>query len=121
MASVAQVVNAYLAAFCAGDLAQARGLMAEDFSFRGPLAQADTKDTFFANVAPLAPLMRGYRLLRQWADGDDVCSVYEFKLATPVGAGSVLVSEWNTVRDGRLASSRLIFDSAAFQALLHSA
>ena len=116
----AEVVNAYLAAFWMGDVAQARRLVADDFSFRGPLAQADDKETFFASAAPLVPIVRGYRPLRQWEDGDEVCTVYECQLETPVGAGSVLVSEWNTVRAGRVAAARLMFDTAAFRALLPS-
>ena len=114
------MVNEYLAAFWSGDFDKARSLVADDFSFQGPLAQADNKETFFASAAPLAPIVRGCRMLRQWEDGDDVCSVYEFKLATPVGAGTVLVSEWNTIRNGRLASARLMFDTAAFRALMPS-
>jgi ketosteroid isomerase-like protein len=120
MASAAQVVNEYLAAFWSGDFDKARSLVADDFSFRGPLAQADNKETFFASAAPLAPIVRGYRLVRQWEEGDDVCTVYECKLETPVGTGSVPISEWNTVRSGRVAAARLMFDTAAFRALMPS-
>jgi ketosteroid isomerase-like protein len=120
MASAAQVVNEYLAAFWSGDFDKARSLVADDFSFRGPLAQADNKETFFASAAPLAPIVRGYRLVRQWEEGDEVCTVYECKLETPVGTGSVPISEWNTVRSGRVAAARLMFDTAAFRALMPS-
>ena len=115
-----EVVNAYLEAFWSGDFEQARRLVVDDFSFQGPLAQADDKETFFASAAPLVPIVRGYRPLRQWAEGDEVCTVYECQLETPVGAGCVLMSEWNTMRDGRVAAARLMFDTAAFRALLPS-
>ena len=59
-----------------------------------------------------------YRMLRQWEDGDEVCSVYEFNIKSPIARGSVLMCEWTTVRDGKLAASRLVFDSAAFGALI---
>jgi hypothetical protein len=39
-------------------------------------------------------------------------------LKTPAGKGSVLVSEWNTVRDGKVTSAPLVFDTAAFRSLV---
>lgn len=116
--SASQVVSDYLTAFTSGDIEGARALVADDFSFEGPMLQADGKEAFFAGAAGLAPIVRGYRMLRQWEEGDDVCSMYEFKVETPAGAGSVLMSEWNTVHDGQLTSGRLVFDTAAFQALM---
>jgi hypothetical protein len=65
--------------------------VADDFSFRGPLAQADDRAAFFASAAPLAPIVRGHELLNQCTDGDAVCSMYRCRLETTRGAGSVLV------------------------------
>jgi hypothetical protein len=62
--------------------------------------------------------MRGYEMHRQWVDGDAVCSIYDFKIETPAGAGSIPMAEWNTVRDGKLASARLLFDTPAMAALM---
>lgn len=118
MGKATNVVNAYLTAFTSGDFDKARTLVADGFSFHGPFLKADNKEAFFAGASRLAPIVRGYRLVRQWEDGDDVCSMYEFKVETPVGAGSVLMSEWHTVRDGQLIASRLVFDTAAFRAFV---
>ena len=60
-------------------------------------------------------------MVRQWSEGDEVCSVYEFKVETPAGAGSITMAEWATVRDGKLASARVIFDTAALAALMPAA
>jgi ketosteroid isomerase-like protein len=86
--SPSTVVNHYLAAISSGDFDRAGAVLADDFSFRGPLAQADGRDQFLAGVE------------------------------TPAGAGSVLMTEWNSVRDGQMASSRLIYDTAAWNALV---
>ena len=118
MSGAAQVFEQYLNAFTSGDIGAAKELVAEDFSFNGPMLQANNKETFFAGAAGLKSMVDGYRMLRQWEDGDEVCSVYEFKIKSPVARGSVLMSEWTTVRDGKLAASRLIFDTAAFGALM---
>lgn len=80
--------------------------------------EATSKDSYFASAAGLAPIVRGHRLLRQWEDGEDVCSIYEVNLETPAGMGAVLMSEWHTARQGKLASSRLILDTAPFRALM---
>ena len=112
------MVNAYLTAFWSGDFDQARSLVTDGFSFRGPLAQADDRAAFFASAAPLAPIARGHELVRQWIDGDEVCSIYQCRLETAHGAGTVLVTEWDTVRDDQVAAAQLVFDTAAFRALL---
>jgi hypothetical protein len=111
-------VSAYLAAFYSGDFARARSMVATDFAFRGPFLQVEGRDAFFDGAAGLLPIVRGHRVLRQWADGDDVCSLYEVNLETSLGAGSILMSEWNTVRSGLLTSGCVVFDTAAFRALV---
>src|SRR2546430_5495318 len=108
-----KVANEYLKAFYSGDLAGARATVIEDFSFSGPFVQTSSRDAFFQSAAPLARIVRGHRLLKQWDDGDDVCSFYELNLETPAGKGAVLMSEWHTVRRSKLVSARVVFDTAA--------
>ncbi len=118
MNATSHVVIEYLTAFYSGDFNKAQSLLADDFSFRGPFLQVDRKDAFFKGAQGLKPIVRGHRMLRQWEDGDDVCSVYELNVETPLGAGSVLMSEWNTVRGGQIVSGVVVFDTAAFRALV---
>jgi ketosteroid isomerase-like protein len=112
------VFRSYLERFTSGDVDGAAELLAEDFSFVGPVLQADDKAAFLAGAAGLGPIVRGFEMHRQWEDGESVCSVYDFKVETPVGAGSIPMAEWSVVRDGKLVSSRLIFDTAAMAALM---
>jgi hypothetical protein len=63
-------------------------------------------------------MANGYTMLRQFESGDEVVSIYEFELGPPATPGTVLMTEWNTVRDGKLASARLVFDTAQFAALM---
>ena len=116
--TASQAVSAYLAAFYSADFLKARALVAADYAFRGPFLQVESRDAFFDGAAGLLAIVRGHRVLRQWADGNDVCSVYEVNLETSSGAGSILMREWNTVRSGLLASGCLVFDTAAFRALV---
>lgn len=114
----AEVAGAFLTAFYTADFDAARALLAEDFSFHGPFVQVRGREAFLDSAAGLKPIVRGHRLLRQWADGDQVCSWYDLDLATPVKSGSVTMSEWHAVREGKLVSGRVMFDAAAFRAFL---
>lgn len=118
MPTAAEIVNAYLDAFTAGEFEKASELVAAEFAFHGPFIQTATREAFFAGAAPLAKIARGHRLLRQWDEGDEVSSFYEFRLETPAGAGSVLMSEWHRVCDGRLSSARLVFDTGEFRTVV---
>jgi ketosteroid isomerase-like protein len=116
--SASAIATRYLTAFYSGDFDAARSVVAEDFSFCGPFLRVDSREAFFDGARGLGPIVRGHRLQRQWEDGPDVCSVYEVDLETPAGTGSILMSEWHTIRDGQLASGRVVFDTAEFRALV---
>jgi hypothetical protein len=118
MGTASDVVNGYLGAFAEGELDRAADYLATGFSFSGPFAQYETKQEFLAGASPLAAVLLGHQMLRQWEDGEDVSSVFLLHLASPLGSGSVLTSEWNTVSEGRVTSSRLVFDTAAFRAVV---
>ncbi len=118
MATASEVFNEYLSAFGSGDMDRARALVADDFSFEGPMLQVDGKDAFFEAVSDMASIFKGHTILKQFEDGNEVCSIYDLEIEAPAGAGSVTMSEWCTVQDGRLTSARLVFDTAAFNALV---
>ena len=63
-------------------------------------------------------IVRGHRLLRQWAARGDVRSLYEVELSTPVGWGSVVMSDWHVITGGKLQSGRVLFDTATFGPLV---
>jgi len=100
--AAARIVSDYLTALYAGDFDTARALVTDDFSFRGPFIETSGKDAFFKGAEGLKRIARGHSLLRQWVDGDNVCSM----------------SEWHAVRGGQLASGLVLFDSAAFRKLV---
>jgi predicted SnoaL-like aldol condensation-catalyzing enzyme len=114
----ATVVTDYLSAFYTGDFERARVLVTDDFSFRGPFVQVTGQEAFFASAAGLRPIVRGHRLVRQWRDGPEVCSIYDVEFETPVATGTVRMSEWHTVRGARIATASVLFDSAEFRALM---
>ncbi len=113
-----EVVNEYLSSFYSGDFTRVAATLAADFSFQGPFLRVEGRDGFLSGAQGLRPFVRGHRLLRQWRDGDQISSIYEVDLATPGGSGSLVMSEWHTVRDGRLVAGRVVFDTARFRDLM---
>lgn len=94
---------------------RAASLVSEDFSFQGPMQATAGREAMRKMVAHVGANARGCRVLRQLQDGDEVCSLYEFDVETSGGLSSVLVSEWNTVRAGQVATSRMVFDTGPFR------
>ena len=45
----------------------------------------------------------------------------DLHVATPAASGSVTVAEWSVVNDDKIASQRIVFDTAAFAALMPQA
>ena len=119
--SNAETFRTYLDRFASGDVSGAAELLADQFAFDGPILQARNKAEFLAGSTAAAVMARGCTIHHQWADGDDVCSVYDFNIETPAGAGAIPMAEWSVIRDGKLVSSRLLFDTAAMAALMPQA
>ena len=114
-----EIFEAYLNAVLSGDHETAAQYLADDFTFKGPMMAANSKQEFFANLSPqLAAMTRGSNILQQFEKGDELCTIYEFNIETPVGKGAVYMVEWVKVRDGQLISARLVFDTAEFGALM---
>ena len=118
MMQAQDVVTAYLDAFYGGDFDRAGVLLAEGFSFRGPFVEVDGRDAFLASAEGLKRIVRGATVRRQLQDGDDVCTLYDVHLETPAGSGSVPMTEWHRVSDGRLQSGVVLFDTAKFRTLV---
>jgi ketosteroid isomerase-like protein len=116
---VASVVAEFLKAYLSGDLSRAKSLVSDDFVFRAPLVeQHGTKEDFFGGAEQKVALVRGHRILRSWVDGEEVSTVYAIDVRTEEGSASMRLHEWHTVRDGRLVSTVMTFDSSAPAALL---
>jgi hypothetical protein len=110
--SQAEIFRTYLERFTQGDVDGAAELLDDGFVFTGPILQSTGKADFLSGSAAAAAMARGCEIHRQWVDGDSVCTVYDFNVETPTGVGSIPMAEWSVIRDGKLVSSRLIFDTA---------
>lgn len=113
MNDAGRIVEDYLHAFYAG-AAGARKLLADDFSFVGPSARFDGADAFLKASAHVAPGVTRIEIDKLFVDGDDVAAFYVLHLDHRVE--TMAAAERFHVRDGLIASSRLVMDTAPFLA-----
>ena len=84
-------------------------LIAENFSFVGPLATADRKG--FLEAAPqLGQMFQKFDFHKKFEDGDQVCCLYDLEMATPAGNLTVPMAEWLKVAGGKIREIKLYYD-----------
>ena len=124
MANAAQlVVSQYLAAASSGDVDRALSLVGEEFSLQTPAQQSageEGREELRAHLGHVGPFARGHRLIRQWVDGDEVCSIYELRVEPPGAPVALTISQWDRVRRGKVQSSVMIFDTGVFHQFILS-
>jgi ketosteroid isomerase-like protein len=110
-----EVAQSFKAALGKGDVAAARKLMHDDMTFQGPLEAFSAPEPYLAALGKLASIVERIEVKKLFADGDDVCMLYDMVTRTP--AGTAFIAEWLQVRDGRIAKIRTVFDARPFAAM----
>ena len=95
------------------DLRAVEHLLAPDISFVGPGSSTRGAPAYLAILERLGPVWAGSEIRKVFADGPDVCVIYDFVTSTP--AGKVPIVEWLRVVDQRIASVELFFDRISFK------
>lgn len=113
MNAAGRIVEEYLHAFYAGGR-EARKFLADDFAFVGPSARFDGADAFLKASAHVAPTVTRVEIDKLFVDGDDVAAFYVLHLEHRVS--TMAAAEHFHLRDGLIASSRLVMDTAPFLA-----
>jgi hypothetical protein len=111
-------VERFFTAFYSGDADATRETITEDFELTGPFASVHGADEFFNLAEGLLKIVRGHNVLRCVVEGNDVAALYEIVLEGPAGKGSLTTGGWFTTIGGRLSTGRLIYDTAAFHAIV---
>jgi SnoaL-like domain len=83
--------------------------LADDFSFRGPVASFDDAAGYRQMAKQAGAMVRNFRVRHQFIDGDLVCSVVDWEMA-PV-AGVLTAAEILEIRDGQIVRGELIYDA----------
>ena len=98
-----EIVLACVNALNKEDFNQARTYVTDQFTFKGVLGSRDGADAYFADMERIK---LKYDIKKAFADGDDVCLLYDLKMS-----GSIIFGcGWYHVADGKINSLRVVFD-----------
>jgi hypothetical protein len=98
----------YVETWAAGDREALAALVADDVDFAGPMSSARGREEYLDTVMPFAQRLSGLRVLHEAGDDDDTVVIY---LMDTEEFGTIPVAEHLRFTGGRMAWSRLIFDS----------
>jgi hypothetical protein len=115
MIDTAEIVNGFKRALGQGDMAAARRYLADDLAFQGPFDVFQSPEPYLEALKRLHPIVKGVKVHRLFVDGQNACLLYDMETNTP--AGTAFICEWFQVRDGRIASIRVVFDARPFAPL----
>lgn len=119
MADALAIVNRYLSLTGGtdADLTLAAELLDENVVFEGPLMRTTGRAEYAELLRQFLPVHVSTRVLRQFADGDEVCSIDELTVRTPAGGTvSMEMAEWFTLNDGLIVRHALYYDPREFAA-----
>jgi len=106
------VVDRYFTALKKKDFATMQTLVHDDVSFVGPLGTTQGADEYIGALKKVTESMTRVERKALFAEGEDVCQIYDLTLAVP--AATLPVAQWLKVREGRIAMVRLYFDARPF-------
>jgi hypothetical protein len=102
------VVMAYIGALDSQHYEEALEHLHDKVQIRGPAGETFGKPLDFIEM--LRKYHGKYDIKKVFADGDDVCVLYDLKTDGP----TVFMSSWYQVRAGKIVSIHTIFDPRAF-------
>lgn len=115
MGNALEIVNRFYAAVASRSREEMQALVTEDVTFVGPAMKCAGSREFVAGYAWYLGQQITTQMLYQFADGDEVYSIYDMSLITPAGVSLTLpVAEWVQVKNGKIAAERIMYDNQVF-------
>ena len=99
----------FVSSFCSGDVDGLAVLMADDFHLKGPLFEFDSKQAYLDSLADGGLERAGHRVISATETDGNVSIYYEYLKAD----GALTIAQLFTFRDGLIADSLVVFDTAA--------
>ena len=103
-----EVVMSYIKALDGQRYEKALELLHDRVLIRGPAGETFGKPLDFIEM--LRKWKGKYDVKKAFADGDDVCVLYDLKTSGP----TAFMSSWYQVKDGKIVSIQSVFDPRAF-------
>ena len=90
-------------------------LLAADMKFVGPLMQTSSAKDYIASTKQFLQMHLGTRMLKQFEQGDDVCSIYDLTVRTPSGGTITLpIADVIRVSNGKIVEQTIYYDPREF-------
>jgi ketosteroid isomerase-like protein len=109
------LVLAYLDAVTRKDVKKLEALLAADLLFVSPAMTRHSAGEYLDALNRLAAIHVRNDVKRMFAEGDEVCVIYDF--VTDTVAGAVPTIEWIRVGAGRIRSINLYYDRLPWKAV----
>jgi hypothetical protein len=102
------IAATYFSSWKDRDFSTLRSLLADDVTFRGPLASIDGADSCVEGLTGMAQIVTDIVVQKTFADGPDVLTWFD--LHTTV-APPCPTANWSRVENGKITSIRVAFDA----------
>src|SRR5258708_3593301 len=87
----------------------------KNLSFHDPIDTFDSPEPYLDSLKKLHHIVQRVDVKKVFADGDDVCVLYDMVTNTP--AGTAFIAEWFHVKGEKIAAIRVVFDARPFAAM----
>lgn len=96
-----------------------QSVIADQMAFNGPKTKTNNKDGYIEATNGFLRTVRSVTITRLFTDGNNACAIAHYDTLSPKGnQGSIDIAEIFTVDGGRITSSSIYFDTAAFREFL---
>jgi hypothetical protein len=110
-----RVVEGFFAAWTSRDERAARGFMADDMKYVGPLNSYETADALLGPLMKFAAGVKGARMIEIVVEGDRAALLYDCDLPSPVG--TLRAATFQRVEGGKITSYLQAFDATELRKL----
>ncbi len=117
MSTALEIVKSYHQAFESKNIEKVKNLIHDDFSFNGPCMQFDNAESFLEKMTECG-FKAQHKVVKTIATDDQVVVIFDWICEEPVQA-NIRMCECFQVRDGKIQSAELFFDSAKFPSMEH--
>jgi len=106
--TVHDLITSYIDAVGEGRLDDIRPMLDPDAEFTFGDTTLRGAENFVGGFRRLVPIIKRNEIRKIFVDGDEACVIYDFVTDTPVGP--VVSVEYLKFKNGRIASSLLVFE-----------
>ena len=96
-------------------------LISDDMKFVSPGANTKGKTPYVEATSRFLGIVKEAKVKDLIIEGDKACALVDYSIVSPKGdLGNCFVSEFLSTKDGKINSSTIFFDTAAFRAFYGS-